>query len=119
MFFRKNWGLFLAGFCAGIVNGLLGAGGGMILVPLLTALPGLPENKVFPSSVAIILPICIITLIFIIPGSSYSFIAALPYLFGSLVGGFISWRVGKKIPTTCLHKLLGIFILWGGIRYLC
>ena len=39
-----------------------GAGGGMVLVPLLTLLTPLEETEVFPSSVTIILPICLVTL---------------------------------------------------------
>ncbi len=119
MFVKKIYGLCLAGFCAGIVNGLFGAGGGMVLVPLLTILPGLSEDEIFPSSVAIILPLCLVSLAFTLPGSSFSFMGALPYLAGSFIGGILSWKLEKKIPTKWLHRLLGIFILWGGIRYLC
>ena len=119
MFLRRHWGPCLAGLCAGIVNGIFGAGGGMVLVPLLTILPGLSENEIFASSVAIILPICIISLAFILPGVSFSYMKVLPYLAGSFAGGLISWKLEKKIPTKWLHRLLGIFILWGGIRYLC
>lgn len=119
MFLKKHWGPCLAGLCAGIVNGMFGAGGGMVLVPLLTLLPGLAENDVFSGSVAIILPICIVSLAFILPGESYSITSALPYLAGSLIGGLLAWKLGKKIPTKWLHRLLGAFILWGGIRYIC
>ena len=48
-------GIALAGALAGAVNGLFGAGGGMVLVPLLTCLAKLPEHTVFPASVSIIL----------------------------------------------------------------
>ncbi len=119
MYQKKYWGPLVSGFCAGIVNGLFGAGGGMVLVPLLTVLPGLKDEEVFPSSVAIILPICLVSLAFILPGSSFSIIDTHPYLFGSFLGGIFSWKLGKKIPTKWLHRLLGIFILWGGIQYLC
>ena len=119
MFFKKHWGPCIAGLLAGIVNGLFGAGGGMVLVPLLTFFPGLKEKEVFPSSVAIILPICLVSLAFILPGSSFSIVSTLPYLIGSFAGGVFAWKLGKKIPTKWLHRLLGIFILWGGVRYLC
>lgn len=116
---KKCWGPCVAGFCAGIVNGLFGAGGGMVLVPLLTLLPGLEEKEVFSSSVAIILPLCLLSLAFFLPNTPYSILSALPYLFGSFAGGIIAWKLGKKIPTKWLHRLLGIFILWGGVKYLC
>ena len=56
-------GIVLAGACAGAVNGLLGAGGGMLLVPMLSAFTSLREDEIFPSSVAIIAPICVVSLL--------------------------------------------------------
>ena len=44
---------------------------------------------------------------------------ALPYLFGSAVGGWAAGMWGRKIPVKWLHRGLGILILWGGYRYLC
>ena len=41
------------------------------------------------------------------------------YLAGSAAGGFLAGIFGKKIPVLWLHRILGIFILWGGIRNLC
>ena len=53
---KKTLFFVLAGGAAGSVTGLFGAGGGMVLVPLLTIAPGLRKESVFPTSVAIILP---------------------------------------------------------------
>jgi len=114
---RTNWALALAGLCAGAVTGLFGAGGGMVLVPLLVLLTDLEEDSIFPSSVAIILPIGLTALFF---GSDrIPFSEALPYLLGSAFGGAAAGLWGKKIPTVWLHRFLGGMILWGGIRYLC
>ena len=89
----------------------------MILVPLLLLSTDLKENEIFPSSVAIILPICITALFF---GSAHiPFCEALPYLIGSAIGGIAAGIWGKKIPTVWLHRFLGAMILWGGFRYLC
>ena len=46
---KKYLGSGLAGLGAGAVNGLFGAGGGMVLVPLLTGLTDLPDEEIFPS----------------------------------------------------------------------
>ena len=112
-------GLILAGAAAGAVCGLLGAGGGMVLVPLLTALAVTDEDQLFPSSVAIMLPICVISLGVSFFSQSIPIMEALPYLIGSAAGGVASAHWGRRIPTIWLHRLLGILILWGGIRYLC
>lgn len=108
----------LAGAAAGIVNGLLGAGGGMVLVPLLGASGALRENEVFPASVAIILPLCVVSLLTSAHDTSTAWTQALPYLLGGAVGGLPAGAFGRKIPVTWLHRVLGLVILWGGIRYL-
>lgn len=109
----------LAGFGAGSVNGLFGAGGGMVLVPLLTGLTDLKEDEVFPASVSIILPICFVSLSLTIQDSSVTWQQLLPYLCGSTIGGILAGIFGKRIPTLWLHRILGVLILWGGVRYLC
>lgn len=112
-------GAVLAGLAAGAVTGLFGAGGGMVLVPLLTTLPSLEESMVFPCSVAIILPICLTVLAITAFGTPLPWQQALPYLLGSALGGLISGKWGRKIPAVWLHRCLGLLILWGGYRYLC
>lgn len=110
--------LVIAGSAAGLVNGLFGAGGGMVLVPALGKRTGLNEKERFPASIAIIAPICIISLLFSARWQ-LTFRQVLPYLAGSAVGGIAAGLWGKYIPTVWLHRILGVLILWGGIRYLC
>lgn len=116
---RNCIGLILAGFGAGAVNGLFGAGGGMVLVPLLGLLTSLEDRDMFSGSIAIILPICVISLIATELTGAVSWREALPYLPGSALGGYLAFRYGSSIPAKWLHQGLGILILWGGIRYLC
>ena len=112
-------GLILAGALAGAVGGLFGAGGGMVLVPLLTALTDLEEDAIFPSSITIILPICVVSLLVTAMGRGLPIREAIPYLIGSALGGILAGKWGQKIPVKWLHRALGILILWGGYRYLC
>ena len=112
-------GLILAGLGAGAVNGLFGAGGGMVLVPLLSLLTSLADREIFSASIAVILPICLVSLAATALSGTVAWGQALPYLFGSAAGGFAAARWGKKIPAKWLHRGLGILIIWGGIRYLC
>ena len=115
---RKKLGSALAGFAAGAVNGLLGAGGGMVLVPILSHNSDLEEKEVFSSSIVIILPICIVSLLVNSDGAlPWQF--AWPYLLGAIPGGILAGFFSKRIPVKWLHRGLGIVILYGGIRYLC
>ena len=112
---RNSLGGIAAGLAAGAVNGLFGAGGGMVLIPLLGLLTRMEDDEIFAASLSIILPICIVSL------ASTETIAwrdALPWLPGSALGGALAGIWGKKIPVKWLHRGLGIFIIWGGLRYL-
>lgn len=116
---HRFFGPVLAGLGAGIVAGLFGGGGGLILIPLLTLLTDIEEDALFPTSIAIILPICITALTVTALTGSLDWKTAVPYLIGSALGGFLAGKWGRRIPVIWLHRLLGILILWGGVRYLC
>lgn len=116
---QSFWALVLAGAGAGAVAGIFGAGGGMVLVPLLTLTKGLEEKEVFSGSLAVIFPICVTVLLTSGLGQTLPWREALPYLPGSALGGFLAGKWSGRIPTCWLHRGLGVLILWGGIRYLC
>lgn len=111
-------GLTIAGFAAGAVAGLFGAGGGMVLVPLLTLLTDVEEDSVFPTSLSVMLPICVVSIIVTGCTTGIAWADSVPYLIGSAVGGTAAGMFGRRIPALWLHRLLGLLILWGGYRYL-
>lgn len=119
MLSKPHIAMALAGGLAGAVNGLLGAGGGMVLIPLLSFLTPLRSKSVFPASVSIILPVCLVSLAVTAFTGEIAWGEALPWLIGSAIGGILAGILGRKIPVQWLHRGLGILILWGGIRYLC
>ena len=112
-------GMILAGAGAGLVAGLFGAGGGLVLVPLLTMLTDVEADAVFSSSISIILPICLVCIAATALSGGIAVRPALPYLLGSAIGGLCAGIWGQKIPVCWLHRGLGLLILWGGYRYLC
>ena len=57
---KRSIGAGVSGFAAGSLNGLFGAGGGMVLVPLMSGLTDLEEQELFPCSIVVLFPICII-----------------------------------------------------------
>lgn len=115
----RSFRMVIAGAGAGLVAGLFGAGGGLVLVPLLTLLTDTPDDAVFSSSLSIILPICLTCIVVTAISVGISLGPALPYLLGSAVGGLCAGKWGNKIPVCWLHRGLGLLILWGGYRYLC
>lgn len=116
--FKKSYGAALSGAAAGLANGLFGAGGGMVLLPLLSRLTDLEGHKSFASCVCIILPLSLVsTGVYALRGGSFA-LESVPYLIGGALGGVIAGMLLKRLPTKWLHRILGVFILWGGARLL-
>ena len=110
------WRGAASGLAAGACTGFFGAGGGMLLVFLLEKLCKLPEQRIFPASVRIMLPICLVSLV--LSGSRVSLGTALPYLLGSLLGGLICLKLQSRVSPRWLHRGLGILMVLGGGRML-
>ena len=108
----------LCGAAAGAVNGLFGAGGGMVLVPMLIYLGKLEDKKAFATSLSIILPLSVISLLIYRTKTQLPLADAAPYLLGGIVGGILGSRIFYKLPASFLHKIFGGLIIWGGIRLL-
>ena len=112
------WKCLLAGLAAGFVNGFFGAGGGMVLVPLLIWLVGLPDKLAFSSAISIILPLCFVSLVIYWRHDMLPLSDALPYLLGGAGGGVLAGLWFQKVPAKWLHLALGALILLGGVRLL-
>lgn len=105
------------GLAAGVLNGLLGAGGGMIIVPLLRK-SGLEPAHAHATSISVILPICLLSSYFYLTQERVRLNEALPYLpwgvAGALLGGWLLPRINKK----WLQRCFGVLMLWAAIRML-
>lgn len=102
---------------AGIINGLLGAGGGMLIVPILKKC-GLNQRSTHATSVCIILPLCLLSAIIYIIRGKVTLYDAVPYLPFSIFGSIIGAIILSKINQEFLRKLFGIFMLWAAIQLL-
>ena len=106
----------IAGGIAGFLNGMFGAGGGLILVPLLNNWIGLEEKHAFATSIAIILPLSIVSYaLFCLRGGNV-WIDTLPYMLGGVLGGVTASYLFKNIPTKWLHRIFSCLLLYGGIK---
>lgn len=110
--------LLLAGAAAGAVCGIFGAGGGMILVPLLIRFCGIEPRKAFATSLAVMLPISAVSLAVLFLREGLALRESLPYAAGGVIGGIAAGFCLQKIPTRVLHRIMGALILWGGVRLL-
>ena len=113
----KHW-YALAGGAAGLANGFYGGGGGMVMVHLLTEKCGLDQRRAFATSIAVVAPLCALSASIYYFRGALDPRAALPYLAGGLVGGFVGGKVFKKLSMVWLRRAFALLILYGGVKAL-
>ena len=112
------FGAALAGALAGFVNGIFGGAGGMVLIPALRLWTDVEDDALFSMSVSVMMPVCLLSLGFAAAGAPLPWGDAAPYLLGSAAGGVLVGFFGRRIPAKWLHRIFGLLLLWGGVRYL-
>ena len=105
----------LIGTLCGILNGLFGAGGGIAAVPLIKC-ADVPLKKAHATSLAVILPVSLVSAIIYLMNGSVQISDALPYLPGGLLGAIIGAL--SKISGNLLRKAFGLFMIYAAIRLL-
>ena len=105
------------GFLIGIINGLLGAGGGMIAVPALKKL-GMEQKDAHRNAVAVILPLTVLSAVLYILRGNASVTDALIFVPGGLVGAYVGTIFLKKISPKWLAVIFGGFMVYSGVRLL-
>ncbi len=117
MFLNKKIFILLVGFAAGIISGLLGAGGGLIVVPSLIKL-GLKQKYAHAASVCIMLPICIVGAFMYIKSADVSIMQAVGYIVPGIAGAVFGSLMLSKINHDILRKIFGCFSIWAAFRML-
>ena len=116
---RKNLVLLLlGGFLAGFANGLLGAGGGIIIIFVLSkALKGIaddPRDK-FANALCIMLPLSITSTVIYATRGTIRFSEFYPYILPALIGGLIGGIMLDKINVVFLKKIFCAILIFSGI----
>ena len=119
MKFLKNKGVLTAGagLAVGLVNGLLGAGGGMIAVPLLQKL-GLDRKQAHANAVAVILPITVLSAALYLIKGYVSVSDSLIFIPGGIIGSLLGTFIMRKISPKWLKCIFGGFMIYAGVRLL-
>ena len=104
-----------AGLFVGFANGFLGAGGGMLLVPILTLLLKMESKVAHSTAVFIIAPICSISgLTYLFKGVvDYSIL--LPVAIGTIIGGVIGTKILKNLKNDCINIIFWCVMILSGV----
>ena len=105
---RSLFRLILIGLSAGIVNGLLGAGGGILIVFGLSPLLGHDKDgkrDIFANALAVMFPVSVISLIGYLSAGRVSLDGFYEYLIPCAVGGLIGALLLDRIKISFIQKM--------------
>jgi len=106
----------LVGIVSGAANGLFGSGGGTILVPALQKFLDFEVHKAHATSLAVVLPLSLFSLIFYMHGADTPWAIILWISAGGAAGGFVGAKLLNKLKTSWLHKLFGLCMAAAAVR---
>lgn len=110
--------LFLIGLLAGTINGLLGSGAGMVLVPALIIFKNFSAYSARGTSIFILLFTSLVSLTSYLTYNTVDYFLVVKLVIGGMLGGFIGAKFVDKIPPRILRISFGAFMIFTGIRLL-
>lgn len=111
---KKLFAVF-SGFCVGLINGLLGAGAGMLVVPLIKK-QELSQKEAHASTIAVILPLTIVSACVYLFNGYVTLEQALPYIPTGFIGALAGTCLFHKLNNKVLKNIFALFMIWAGIR---
>ena len=106
----------LVALSAGLVCGLLGAGGGLLLLPLLRR-RNLSATQCHATMLAITVPLAFVSgLVYLLRGQ-VTMADLFPYLPGGIAGAVIGSFLLPKIRPLILRLAFSLFLLYSGLRF--
>lgn len=109
--------LTVFGLAAGFANGLLGAGGGILIVfgmtPLITDADG--QRDIFANALAVMMPVSVVSVINYMTAGRFAIdgfgVYAIPAALGGLLGAFLL----SKLNIPIIKKLFAFIVIWSGL----
>jgi uncharacterized membrane protein YfcA len=104
------------GLAMGLLSGILGIGGGVVLVPMLTFILGTEQHAAQGVSLLVIIPTDISGLFALRKNKLVDFRAVRWIAAGSVAGALLSANFVQFISPFALKKIFGLFIIYAGAR---
>jgi len=110
--------LVIVGLAAGVLSGMFGIGGGVVIVPVLTALFGFGlQQAVGTSLAALLMPVGIFAVIEYYRAGKLKIGVSLLVAGGLIIGGLGGARLALNLPTGTLQGLYGLFLLYAAWKF--
>lgn len=102
----------------GLMAGLLGVGGGVVAVPMMTAFLALTQHQAHGTSLAVMIAVAVSSLSQYILRGDVDWGLAASIAGGSMVGVVVGARLMMRVPARQLRRAFGCFLLIIALRLL-
>jgi uncharacterized membrane protein YfcA len=106
------------GMLSGLINGVLGAGGGTIIVPALERFLKVPAHKAHATAISIILPLTIVSGVFLFPPRTDKHASDFNNFFIGNCGRFCRCQILKEIVGKTIRIVFAVSMIVAGLRML-
>jgi len=104
------------GLFTGFLSGLLGVGGGVVMVPLMSLFLGIEQHLAQGISMLVIIPTSLAAIWQLHKKKLVDYQSAALFAVGAIVGAVLSSNFVQYISGADLKKIFGIFIIYSGTR---
>lgn len=103
--------LLACGLVTGLVGGLLGIGGGIVLIPMLTAWAGFDQHSAHGTGIVAVAFTALVGVVVYGRGEAIDLVAALQITLVALPATVLAARYSPRVSAEVLRRLFGIFVI--------
>ena len=103
------------GLIAGFINGFFGAGGGLLLVPMIGVVGKDDSKKSHATTLACVLVMCVASSVIYFLKNQVDFKLWLVCGIGSVIGGFVGTKLLKKLKNNIIDLVFSLVLVVAGI----
>jgi uncharacterized membrane protein YfcA len=103
------------GIVAGFINGFFGAGGGLLLVPLISYVGHKNSKVAHATTLGCVLVMCLASSVFYFVKKQVDFKLWLVCGIGSLIGGFVGTKLLKKLKNNVIDLIFSVVLMIAGV----
>ena len=115
-FWKSKPALYGAGLLTGVVNGLFGAGGGMLGVVVLERMQGLEKDRAHATALIVMLPLSVVSLIVYLLRGALEWSVAPWVALGLVPGSIFGAKILGKLKGVWINRIFCILMLAAGVR---
>lgn len=110
----------LVGIAAGLVNGYLGSGGGVVLMfayaYLYSGRAGFGAKDCFASTVISVLPMSVVSAVSYYESGRMDFQVLAPFIIPGIIGGILGGWLTDKVKGETMKYLFAAILIYSGVR---